>query len=45
MVLEMINPITVIESSARVSALSEAKVSIDMVDFGFGLSGAISAGP
>ena len=45
MALGMIKPITVIESSAPVAALPEAKVSIDMVDFGFGLSGAISAGP
>ncbi len=41
----MIKPITVIESPAPVPALPEAKVSIDMVDFEFGLSGAISAGP
>ena len=41
----MIKPITVIESPAPVPALPEAKVSIDMVDFGFGLLGAISAGP
>jgi|TARA_B100001146_G_scaffold193788_1_gene180572 hypothetical protein len=45
MALVMIKPITVIESSAPVAALPEAKVSIDMVDFGFGFSGAISAGP
>ena len=44
MALGMIKPITVIESSAPVAALPEAKVSIDMVDLGFGLSGAISAG-
>jgi len=41
MALGMIKPITVIESSAPVAALPEAKVSIDMVDLGFGLSGAI----
>ena len=45
MAFGMIKPITVIESSAPVAALPEAKVSIDMVDFGFGFSGAISAGP
>ena len=44
MALEMIKPITVIESSAPVAALPEAKVSIHMVDFGFGFLGAISAG-
>jgi len=45
MAFGMIKPITVIESSAPVAALPEAKVSIDMVDFGFDFSGAISAGP
>ena len=44
MAFGMIKPITVIESSAPVAALPEAKVSIDMVDFGFGFLGAISAG-
>ncbi len=44
MALGMVKPITVIESSAPVAALPSAKVSVDMVDFGFGLSEPISTG-
>ena len=40
----MNKPITVIESSAPVAPLPSAKVLVDMVDFGFGLSEPIATG-
>ena len=39
----MIKPITVIESEAPLVAAPAAEVTIDMVDFGFGVSGTISS--
>ena len=44
MALGMVKPITVVESSEPVATLPNAKVSIDMVDFGFSLSAPIGAG-
>ena len=42
--LGMIKPITVIESDAPLAAEPDSDVTIDMVDFGFGLSTPISSG-
>ncbi len=42
--LGMVKPITVIESDTPPVAVQASEVSIDMVDFGFAVTGAISAG-
>ncbi len=43
--LGMVKAITVIEAEGPLAAAPETDLSIDMVDFGFGLSGPISSGP